>query len=195
MAADLFFSADVEADGPIPGDYSMLSLGVAVAGRFDGVSYSPADPTKRTFYRELRPISDKWDDRALEVANLDRRRLILEGADPAVAMADLTRWVEREARGAHPVLVGFPVVFDWMFIHWYFMRFVGSSPFGHSSALDMKTMYQQQARALVSDAGRDDLPPELQSPRPHSHNALDDALEQADIFSKLFLRLTEEKAT
>lgn len=30
---DLYVATDVEADGPIPGDYSMLSLGMAVVGR------------------------------------------------------------------------------------------------------------------------------------------------------------------
>jgi hypothetical protein len=28
---DIYFSADIEADGPIPGPYSMLSFGLAVA--------------------------------------------------------------------------------------------------------------------------------------------------------------------
>lgn len=30
---DLYFSADVETDGPIPGPYSMLSFGIVFAGR------------------------------------------------------------------------------------------------------------------------------------------------------------------
>jgi hypothetical protein len=184
--ADLFFSADIEADGPIPGEYSMLAIGVAIAGRFDGTNYSRADPAKSTFYRELQPISDHWDGAALEVASLDRERLLTKGADPARTMRDLAHWVANEARQDRPVLVGFPVVFDWMFIHWYFIRFTGASPFGHSSALDMKTMYQQKARALLDDAGLDDLPRELRSWRRHTHNALDDAMEQADIFSNLF---------
>ena len=52
---DLYFSADVETDGPIPGPYSMLSFGIAVAGSFDGQTFRR--PGRRaTFYRELRPI-------------------------------------------------------------------------------------------------------------------------------------------
>jgi hypothetical protein len=50
----------------------------------------------------------------------------------------------------------------------------------------MKTMYQQKARVTVDDAGREDLPPFLRSSREHSHNALDDAIEQGEIFIKLF---------
>jgi hypothetical protein len=54
--SDLYFSADIEADGPIPGTYSMLSFGLAVAGRFDGTLFEAYDPTKATFYRELKPL-------------------------------------------------------------------------------------------------------------------------------------------
>src|SRR6185437_9558285 len=39
---DAYFSADVETDGPIPGEYSMLSFALVFAGTFDGVTY----PTK-----------------------------------------------------------------------------------------------------------------------------------------------------
>lgn len=36
----LYISVDIEADGPIPGLYSMISFGAAVAGRQDGASYT-----------------------------------------------------------------------------------------------------------------------------------------------------------
>jgi len=42
---ELYVAVDVEADGPIPGPYGTLSLGMAVAGRPD-----------LTFYTEIRPI-------------------------------------------------------------------------------------------------------------------------------------------
>lgn len=51
----------------------------------------------------------------------------------------------------------------------------------------MKTIYQQKARVPLDAAGRNDLPAELRATRPHTHNALDDAREQAEIFNKLFL--------
>jgi hypothetical protein len=74
-----------------------------------------------------------------------------------------------------------------MFLHWYFIRFLGSSPFGFSSALDIKTIYQQKAGVTLDQAGLNDLPVELSSKREHTHNALDDAIEQAEIFQHLFL--------
>jgi hypothetical protein len=184
---DLYFSVDVEADGPIPGPYSMLSFGVAVAGRFDGTVFTAADPEERTFYRELRPISEDFDLEALEVSGLDRDALIRNGADPAAAMTEAAAWVSEQAGDDRPILVAFPLGFDWMFLYWYFRKFsADGSPFDFSSALDMKTIYQQKAGVVVSDAGKDDLPSHLRSSRTHTHNALDDAIEQGEIFAKLF---------
>lgn len=183
---DIYISGDVEADGPIPGKYSMLSFGLAVAARFDGTTLDLQEPGAETFYRELKPISDEFDAAALAAAGLDREALSRDGDDPAAAMRTAAEWVGRQAGEARPVLVGYPIVFDWMFIHWYFVRFTGESPFGFSSALDMKTIYQQKARVTIDQAGRDDLPPELRSAREHTHNALDDAIEQAEIFNRLF---------
>jgi 3'-5' exoribonuclease-like protein len=185
MRADVYFSLDVEADGPIPGPYSMVSLGLAVAGRSDGV-FTAADPTAETFYRELRPISDDFVPEALAVSGLDRAALLRDGADPAAAMGELSDWVTRTAGDGRPVIVAYPAVFDWMFLHWYFVRFAGRSPFGFSGALDMKTMYQQKAGVVLDRAGRRDLPAALVPDAPHTHNALDDAVEQGEIFARLF---------
>ena len=71
-----------------------------------------------------------------------------------------------------------------MFLHWYFVRFAGRSPFGFSGALDIKTMYHQKAGVTFDRAGRRDLPAILAPQMPHTHNALDDAREQAEIFAR-----------
>jgi hypothetical protein len=186
IEADIYISVDIEADGPIPGPYSMLSFGLAVAAQFDGHQLEPANPEQDTFYREMRPISDSFVSQALDVSGLDRNRLIKHGVVPLVAMSEAKRWVEQVAGANRPVLVGYPLMFDWLFFYWYLEQFAGGSPFDFSSGLDMKTMYQQKAGVTVSLAGKDDLPAFLRSARPHTHNALDDAIEQADIFVKLF---------
>jgi hypothetical protein len=164
----------------------MLAFGICVVGRFDGERLEQHDLREQTFYRELRPVGTEVDPDALRVARLDRDELLRSGSDPEVAMQQATTWIQRAASADRPVFVGYPVVFDWMFMHWYFIRFAGSSPFGFSNALDMKTMYQQKARVPLDLAGRDDLPAKLRSDLRHSHNALDDAIEQGEIFAKLF---------
>ena len=54
---DAYFSADVETDGPIPGRYSVLSFALVFAGTFDGETFLRPLDYRKTFYRELRPIS------------------------------------------------------------------------------------------------------------------------------------------
>ena len=76
---DVYFSADVETDGPIPGPFSMLSFALVYAGRFDGVHFTRPDAFDRTFYRELKPISTSFEPEALQVNGLDRDRLCHEG--------------------------------------------------------------------------------------------------------------------
>src|SRR5687768_7912728 len=134
---DLFISADVEADGPIPGPahYSMLSFGLAVAGTFDGTSFEPAGDDAPTFYAELAPISERFEPAALAVSGLDRDRLAREGMAPAEAMAAAARWVREVAGERRPVMVAYPATFDWMWLAWYFGAYA-ANPFGHSGCLD-----------------------------------------------------------
>lgn len=186
--SDIFISADVETDGPIPGPYSMVAVGLCVAGAYDGRTYERREPSADTWYRELRPISDRWQPEALAVSGLDRGRLATEGVDPAQAMAEAAAWVGAVAGRRRPVLVGYPLAFDWMFLHWYWERFAGGSPFGHSSCLDVKTLLQQHTGAVLDQVSKSAPPADVAPTLPHTHNALDDAMEQAELFSNLFER-------
>jgi hypothetical protein len=80
---DVYFSADVETDGPIPGPFSMLSFGLVLAGAFDGQTFSRPAAYNQTFSRELQPVSNDLQTDALRVNGLDRERLVREGAAPA----------------------------------------------------------------------------------------------------------------
>jgi hypothetical protein len=181
----VYISVDIEADGPIPGPYSMLSVGAAVAGRQDADAYTAADPEADTFYRELRPISDEFVPEALAVSGLDRGRLAVEGGEPAAVMGEFVAWVRRVSAGAQPVMCGYPAAYDWTFLYWYLMRYTGASPFGHSGCMDMKTLYATKARLPLRAVAKGTMPRELLSRRHHTHHALDDAIEQAELFSNL----------
>ncbi|MGW3354766.1 exonuclease [Streptomyces bungoensis] len=178
-------SVDIEADGPIPGPYSMLSIGAAVAGTQDADGFTPADPERLTFYRELRPISDAYVPEALAVSGLDRDRLGVEGAEPAVALAEFSAWVREVSAGAQPVMCGYPASYDWTFLYWYLIRFTGESPFGHSGCLDMKTLYATKAGLPLRAVAKGTMPRHLLSRRRHTHHALDDAVEQAELLANL----------
>jgi hypothetical protein len=185
MRADCYISVDVEADGPIPGPFSMISFGAAVAGTRAADGFTPADPTAATFYRELRPISEDFDPAALAVSGLDRTALLRDGADPAVALVEFTAWVRSVAGADRPVFVAYPACYDWMFLYWYLIRFTGDSPFGHSGCVDLKTMYATKAAVPLAGAVKAKMPRQLHSSRPHTHHALDDAIEQADLCANL----------
>jgi len=184
---DVYFSADVETDGPIPGPFSMLSFGLVVAGTFDGETFARPANFDQSFYRELRPISDEFQIDALRVNGLDRDRLLREGASPATAMTEAAQWVRKLAGTGRPILVAYPLSFDWSFLYWYFIRFsADGSPFNHSQCFDVKTAFAVKAHIPISSAGRSRLMPSLRSNGIHTHNALDDAIEQAQVFANLF---------
>src|ERR1700739_1173173 len=92
---DVYFSADVETDGPIPGPFSMLSFALVYAGRFDGRAFERPENLATTIYKELRPISNSFEPEALRVNGLDRDRLCREGGSPKLVMTEAAEWVKR----------------------------------------------------------------------------------------------------
>lgn len=185
--SDAYFSADVETDGPIPGPYSMLSFSLVYAGSFDGKLFKRPENYKCAFYKELKPISDQFQLEALRVNGLDRARLCREGEDAESAMTEASLWVNSIAAARRPVLVAYPLSFDWTWLYWYFVRFsADGSPFDYSRCYDIKTALAVKACVPISLAGRSRLHPDLMSKHKHTHHALDDAIEQAEIFANLF---------
>ena len=186
-ARDVYFSADVETDGPIPGPYSMLSFALVFAGSFNGREFATPANFEMTFYRELRPISNNYQPEALRVNGLDRDRLSREGGDPVAVMTDAARWIRGIAGSGKPILVAYPLSFDWSWLYWYFTNFaMGGSPFNHSLCYDVKTAFAVKAGVPISEAGRSKLLPSLRPKSTHTHHALDDAKEQAEVFATVF---------
>ena len=183
---DVYFSVDVETDGPIPGEFSMLSLAIVYAGRYDGVRFERPASYDSFFAANLKPISERFEQAAMDVNGLDREQLAWSGSDAAPTMANAARWIERHADGGTPVLVAYPLSFDWSFLYWYFVRYGVTSPFKHSRCFDLKTAIAVRGRQPIAASGHDRLPEVLRSTLPHTHNALDDAIEQADILANLF---------
>lgn len=112
---------DIESDGPIPGDYSMISFGaVLVNNNLD-----------KTFYGKLCPISDNYISEALAVSGFTREET-LNFDNPKKVMLKFNDWVNENSKG-RPVFISDNNGFDWMFICWYFHHFIGENPFGYSS--------------------------------------------------------------
>lgn len=181
---EAYISVDVEADGL----YSLVSIGACVAAvRGADGEIEVVDPETYTFYRELQPISERWDASALAVSGLTREHLLANGTEPASAMGDLASWVDgvAEVMRARPVFAAYPLAFDWQFAYHYLVAYAGRSPFGHSARFDMKTAYALLAGTAIRDAVKRNMPASLLGPRRHTHNALDDAQGQADLLAGL----------
>ena len=110
---------DVEANGPIPGDYSMTELGAVVV-----------EPTPcRSFYAAFNLISDKTCYEAETIS----RKANLPNEDPTIAMTKFRNWLLEICVDSSPRFISDNNGFDWQFVNWYFHHFTGSNPFGHSS--------------------------------------------------------------
>jgi DNA polymerase III alpha subunit (gram-positive type) len=173
MADELYFSVDIEASGPIPGEYSMLSIGACVVGF-----------PENSFYAELKPLNDNALPEAMSVSKLNLTSLKLNGKDPATVMSDFKNWVHISRGERKPVFVGFNACFDWSFVNWYFHKFLGENPFGFG-ALDIKAYYMGMSGRRWEQTTSSQLPKEFQSDQAATHNALDDARSQGEIFGKL----------
>ena len=172
--SETFISVDIEASGPIPGEYSMLSLGACIVGA-----------SEQNFYVELKPITANYQPEALKVAGLDLDELAQRGAEPAHAMAQFADWLTRVTpAGQTPVFVAYPLAFDWMFVVYYFHRFLGRNPFG-ITGVDLKSCYFGMSGVPWSASGMRNMPPEFAAGLPLTHNAREDAIAQGEVFARM----------
>jgi len=112
---------DIESDGPIPGDYSMISFGAVLVN----------NDLNETFYGRLKPISEKFIPEALAVSGHTREEVLFFD-DPKKVMVDFAEWVKTVCKD-RAIFISDNNGFDWMFICWYFHHFTGENPFGFSS--------------------------------------------------------------
>ncbi|TDR32520.1 exonuclease [Hydromonas duriensis] len=180
--SEIYFVTDIETDGPIPGPHSMLS--------FASAAYSAAGELLGTFSTNLEmlegasghPFTMKFWAGEPEAWSACR----LNPVPPETAMKDFVKWIRQTCGNSNsPVFVGYPAGFDFTFIFWYLIKFTGESPFSWS-ALDMKTFAMAITGLPFKQAIKPRLPKEwLPEDLPHTHIALDDALEQGHLFSQM----------
>jgi DNA polymerase III epsilon subunit-like protein len=116
-----YIMVDIESDGPIPGDYSMICFGA--------VAVEPG--LERTFYGQLRPISEKFIPEALAVSGFTREQT-LQFPEPATVMQNFAEWLRSISRD-RLMFISDNNGFDWMFVCWYLHHFMGENIFGFSS--------------------------------------------------------------
>lgn len=166
-----YISIDIETSGPVPGDYSMLTLGACAA-----------DDDTKTLYLEFKPLNENAVPEAIQVSGLSLEKLARDGLEPADAMRVLDEWIQNTTpKDCTPVFVGLNAAFDWSFVNYYFIHFLGRNPFGFS-AIDIKALYMGAAGCTWKQTSSSQIAKRLHPKRKGSHNALDDALYQAELF-------------
>jgi hypothetical protein len=182
---EIYVSTDVETDGPIPGPNSMLSFGSA--------AYLADKTLVSTFSANLEtlpgaagnPSTMEWwatQEAAWKACRENQQ-------PPETAMRQYLAWLK--GLPGRPVFVGYPVVFDFLFVYWYLIRFTGESPFSHS-ALDMKTYAMALLNKPYRESTKRNMPRAWFDDLPHTHLALDDAIEQGALFCNM-LRARRER--
>jgi ribonuclease T len=167
---EVYISVDIESAGPIPGKYSMLALGACEVGQ-----------TGNQFYIEIRPINNLFVPEAMNVIGKPLSDFEKSGVAAADAMQKFLDWINRTSQKRIPVFVGFNGTFDWSFVNWYFHAYLKSNPFGFGG-IDIKSYYMALRGCSWEDTRSSRIPAEFKGDSPHTHNALDDAIEQAQMF-------------
>lgn len=176
--SEIFVSTDVETDGPIPGPHSMLS--------FASAAFLADKTLLGTFSVNLEtlpgatghPETMQWWQTQPEAWAACRQN----PQAPEQALKNYVAWLK--ALPGTPVFVGYPVVFDYMFVQWYLHKFAGESPFSFVG-LDIKTYAMALLKRDFHDIVKSNMPRHWFDDLPHTHQALDDALEQGALFCNM----------
>src|SRR5262245_49983013 len=161
-----FVIVDVEADGPVPAEYSMVCFGAVLFDETLGTS----------FYGQTQPISERSIPEALAVSGFTREQH-LAFDEPAGVMKKFSDWLDQHSKG-RPVFVSDNLAFDWQFINYYFHRFTGRNPFGFSGRR-IGDLYA----GLMKDASKATEWKKFRTTR-HTHNPVDDARGNAEALLK-----------
>ena len=156
------FVVDVEADGPAPGLYSMVSLGCVRIDR----------DLKTRFRADFAPISGQWLPDALAVSGVSRETQ-LGFPDPKLGMDAFAMFLKDASRG-RPVFVSDNPAFDGSFANYYFHAFCGQNPFGFS-ARRIGDFYAGLEKDFSAASKWKHLRRTV-----HSHDPLDDAVGNAE---------------
>lgn len=159
-------SVDVESDGPCPGLHSMISIGAVIV----------ESGLQRTFYAELKPVSEIYVPEALAVSGFSRDQT-LKFPEPRDAMQNFESWLTKNIDG-RPIGWSDNNSYDFGFLNYYFWQYLGRNPFGWSSC-NIGSFY----KGLKNDTYAKFT--HLRDTK-HTHNPVDDAKGNAEAVLKMF---------
>ena len=182
---DLYISTDIEADGPIPGEYSMLSLGaVAIdsTGKIWGEFYRKL---KRLPKAKQHPETMKWWKNNIS----SYKEATSNQENPKKVMQDYVTWlkeIKEKTKAEELVFYSSPLCYDYMFVYWYMVKFVNSFkseqifkiPFAYNG-VDFTSYAMGKKNLTYTDALTKNLPQSwFENLEKNSHKSIDDARRQ-----------------
>ncbi len=158
-----YIIVDVESDNQSPVNGSIVCFGAVVLDvKLD-----------KTFYGKTKPITEEYNEEALSISGFSRNDH-LTFDEPGEVMKKFETWVKENSMG-RAVFVSDNPAFDWQWINFYFHKYIGSNPFGHS-ARRIGDLYC----GLVRDVRKNRDWKRKYRKTKHTHNPVDDALGNAE---------------
>lgn len=156
---------DIEADGNIYGIHSMISFGAVIVDKEEKLN--------KTFYGQLKPVGEEWIPEALEVSGHSREDT-LKFENPEIVMKRFNEWIQDnlQSKKDRPHFYSDNNGFDYGWINYYFLKFTGNNPFGHSST-NIGSLY----KGLVKDMFQNFKHLKITK---HTHHPVDDAKGNAE---------------
>jgi len=189
---DIYVSVDVETTGHVPGPYSMLSIGAValvdgkpVSNFYVNIEELPKAKRQPSTMEFWAKYPERWKDTRVNPAT------------PEEAMRDFADWI-MDVPGftnKNVVFAANPASYDAGYIWYYFNRFMSEADmekvFTRFRVLDIRTVIADVFNCDYSQAGRHLLPANWSNGFSITHNALDDAREQASVLSHLLVARQE----
>lgn len=179
----IYVAVDIEADGPVPGLFSMLSIGAVATTKDSEIS---------RFYRKILPLKGagqnpntmKWWKTQPEAW----AEVTADAENPEKVMVDFSGWLEK--LGKTPIFVAHPIAFDYTFVSYYLYKFTDKNPFTNSTdnpkTLDLKSYISAKYNKKIDESTANKLPKVLLKGSPeHSHKAINDAIGYASVLRNI----------
>ncbi len=180
----VYFCIDIEASGPVPALYNMISIGCTV------VKWNPQKQKHELtdeFYFEIKPDFPGFEEETIEIHHLTPEHLNANGLNAKDVLQAITAFVQRHTGPQERALfVGHNAPFDWMFVAFYYAWANLKNPFGYN-ALDTKALAMGRLGIAWRYSNKEVLYqtfPQLK-PTDQPHHALEDARYQAQILVAL----------
>lgn len=183
---EYYVSIDIETNGPTLAYNSMIQLGAAV---IDG-----GGQVFSSFSANLKPLAGTkpdpetmiwWADQINKNPNL--QAIFDDNIEASDGIHEFVRWIYKcsSTLAAKPVALCYPAGFDWPFVKYYIDYFQKQNPFGNR-VLDIKSYAMCKMATPFIQTVKRKMPKDwFDSSLRHTHNAVDDAIEQGILFHNM----------